>query len=404
MDLNKFNDENDEQFIWRICSAKDSGLLDMDWNEVADLLNRELKSDDTEYMNESAYRKPFQQAKRFYDANVFKDLTSDKYAEVIKEETRQLIKERQKLRDEKLEYNKWLRESARDELICEKIRDEIKSIKPLDFPKPKANNYKTNKEAILCFADTHYGCEFSLKGLFGEIINEYNPEIFEKRMNSLFDKTLEVIKEKNLTNIRIFSLGDEIDGILRVSQLQKLKYGLIESTIKYSEYICNWLNKLSNYVHIDFYAVQGNHTELRLISQPKGTFTNENMSLVINEFIKERLKDNPNFEFHINESGLIFDTICGYNILGIHGEVKNMETAIQQFTNTYNTMIDILVAGHKHHFSATTVGNNRDVINVPSVIGTDDYALSLGKSSNAGAIMFILEENNGIVEQRNFKL
>ena len=404
MDLKKFNDENDEQFIWRICNAKDSGLLDMDWNEVADLLNRELKSDDTEYMNESAYRKPFQQAKRFYDANVFKDLTSDKYAEVIKEETRQLIKERQKLRDEKLEYNKWLRESARDELICEKIRDEIKSLEPLNFPKDRIKNSKSNKEAILCFADTHYGCEFSLKGLYGEIINEYNPEIFEKRMNLLLNKTLEVIEEKHLTNLRVFSLGDEIDGILRVSQLQKLKYGLIESTIKYSEYICNWLNELSKYVHIDFYAVQGNHTELRRISQPKGTFINENMSLVINEFIKERLKDNNNFDFHVNESGLIFDNICGYNILGIHGEVKNMETAIQQFTNTYNTIIDILVAGHKHHFSAVSVGNNRDVINVPSVIGTDDYALSLGKSSNAGATLFILEENSGIVEQRNFKL
>ena len=35
---------------------------------------------------------------------------------------------------------------------------------------------------MLVFGDEHYGAEFELKGLFGEIINSYSPEIFEKRM------------------------------------------------------------------------------------------------------------------------------------------------------------------------------------------------------------------------------
>ena len=150
--------------------------------------------------------------------------------------------------------------------------------------------------------------------------------------------------------------------------------------------------------------MQGNHTELRMLSQPKGAFTQDNMGKVINEFIKERLKNNPNFAFHQNESGLIFENVCGYNILGIHGEVKNMETAIQKFTNTYNIMIDILVGGHKHHFCAETVGRDREVISVPSIIGIDDYSMTLGKTSAPGALMFIVESGYGVVEQKKFKL
>lgn len=403
IDIHRLEGENEEQFIWRLGRAKDSGELDMEWDEIADIINKEFREDDSEYRNESAYRKPYQGARRYFEAGVFKDMTSEAYIKLLQLEKRNVQIERQKLRDEKLEYNRWLREQSRDELICEKICDEIKVIKPLNFPKPIAYG-RGDSEAVLCFADTHYGTEFTIKGLFGDVLNEYSPEIFEARMMKLLSQTVGVIAEKGLTNLRIFSLGDELDGILRVSQLMKLRYGVVESTVKYSEYICNWLNELSKYVHIDFYSVQGNHTELRMIDQPKGTFNKDNMSTIINEFIKERLKDNPNFTFHQNDSGLIFDNVCGYNILGIHGEVKNMEVALQKFTNTYNAMIDILVGGHKHHFSAETIGINREVISVPSIIGIDDYSMSLGKTSNPAALLFVVERGKGIVEQRNFKL
>lgn len=403
IDLHRQQGENEEQFIWRLGRAKDSGALELSWEEIAEVVNKEFREDDSEYRNESAYRKPFQQAKRFYEAGVFRDLTSEKYAEVLRIEQEELKKERQKISDERLQYNRALREMARDELICEKICKEINSLSAMEKPSYIAQN-PSCREAILCFADTHYGAEFSIKGLWGEVINEYSPEIFEARMQKLFSSVIDLINEKHLTKIKVFSLGDELDGILRVSQLMKLRYGVVESTVKYSEYICSWLNELTKYVAVEFYSVQGNHTELRQLGEPKGTFTRDNMSLIINQFIKERMKNNENFKFIQNESGLIFDKICGYNVLGIHGEVKNMEAALQKFTNIYDTKIDILVGGHKHHFSAETVGIDREVINVPSIVGSDEYSISLGKTSNPGAVLFFIERNKGIVEQRNFKL
>ena len=403
IDIHRLNGENEEQFIWRLGNAKDAGELDMSWEEIADVINREFREDDSEYRNESAYRKPYQQTKRFIDAGVLKDDMSETYLNLIKEEKRGLILERQKLRDEKLEYNRWLREHSRDELICEKICDAIKEMQPMRLPQPVIH-IPGKKECVLCFGDTHFGTEFVIKDLFGNIINEYNPEIFEARMIDLLSQVIEIVEEKGLTHLHVFSLGDEIDGILRVSQLMKLRYGVIESAIKYSEFICNWLNELTKYVYVDFYSVQGNHGELRMLNEPKGTFTNENMTAIINEFISVRLGDNPNFTFHSNDTGLIFEQICGYNVLGIHGEVKNLAGAIQNFSNTYNVLIDVLVGAHKHHMSMETVGQDRDVISVPSIVGIDDYAMSLGKTSNPGALIFFIQEGKGIVEQHNLKL
>ncbi|WP_342759422.1 hypothetical protein [Kineothrix sedimenti] len=312
-------------------------------------------------------------------------------------------KERIKAQTERLETNKWIRELSRDELVTQHIVEAINNITPLEIPEFNGMQI-SNRVGVLCFGDEHFGAEFELYGLHGEVINSYNPEIFIRRMWDLQHQVINIINKENLDEIRIFSMGDFSDGILRVSQLLKLRYGIVEGTVLYAEFICNWLNELSKYVNIKFQMVKGNHTELRLIGQPKGTFTNENMDLVVRAMIKARLVDNPNFELIENPTGMIYDEIFGFNFLGIHGEVKSMERAIKDFSHTYNTKISYLIAGHLHHSKSETIGVNCEVINVPSVIGVDDYSLSLNKTSNAGATMLIIEEDRGKTIEYSIKL
>lgn len=403
MNLNKLENENEEQYIWRLARAKDSGELDLEWSELAAIFNKELREED-EYYNESAYRKCYQQAKRFYEAGVFKDLTSEAYIDLIKKEKYEAQKEKQKIRDEKNEINKWMREDARDERIMERICEEIRKTKASKSePAPIFQNQKSIVGA-LCIADQHYGTEFCVKGLKGEVINEYSVEVFEDRMDKLLGDVILKIQKESLTNLKIYSLGDELDGILRVSQLMKLRYGVVESTIRYADYMVKWLKKLTEYVNVEFFMTFGNHSELRLINQPKGAFADENMGKVIKKFIQISMEDNPNFTLVDSQSGLIVDEVFGFNILGIHGEVKNMSQAIETFSNVYDTKIDILLAGHKHHFKSETVGINRDVVNIPSIIGVDDYSMTIGKVSNPGATFIIIEEGKGLTEIKTFKL
>lgn len=401
--LRKISGETEEECLFRIGSAKRDGLLDATWVEIADFMNITFRACEEEYFCESAYRKKY---KNYIDAKTMfakQEAANDGTTDELAAKLREINKERAKLQTEKLEYNKWLREEARDELICEKICSEIRKVRNLDIPEPIIVD-KSHRSAVLAFGDEHYAAEFTIYGLHGEIINSYSPEVFEQRMWDLFYRTVDIIQKERLTTLYVFALGDFTDGILRCGQLMKLRYGVVEGTVKYANFIANWLNELSKHVKVKYQMVYGNHSELRMLGQPKGTFKDENTGMFVREMIKTYLENNPNFEMIINPTGLIFDNIEGLNVLGIHGEVRNMENAIKDFSNTYNTNIQILIGGHMHHYKAEAVGVNKDVINVPSVIGADSYSMSLNKTSNPGAVLFFIEENKGVTLEYKIKL
>lgn len=392
----RYENETDDELIYRICSQKDTIGT---WKDVCDILN-ELTNND---YNESAYRKKYQIFEKMLSANQTRFASIDSQLEEINIQKRELEKERKKLQTEKLEYNKWLREDARDELITEKIVEAITSLTPLEIPK-RIERSHSNKEYLLVFGDEHYGVEFELEDIFGRIINSYSPEIFEDRMWELQDYVIEIIEDKGIDTLHIFSMGDFCDGVLRVSQLNKLKYGVVESTIKYANFISEWINMLSKFVNIKFYMTNGNHSELRMLGQPKGTFTEDNMGEIVAEFIKCRLSNNPNFTFISNPTGNIYAQIACFPILGIHGEVKDMEKALREYSSIYDVPISYLIAGHLHHSKKEEIGMNTEVINVPSIIGTDPYSLSLRKVSAPGAKLLEFDTVRGLTCEYNLKL
>ena len=392
----RFDGETDEELIYRITGEKDKIGS---WQDVADILNDLLG---TEY-TESKFRKQRQSFDKLFAANQQKFATDVNILEEITQERRNLEKERKKIQSEKIEYNRWLRENARDELISERICESIADLKPLDIPERISVSHG-KREYALIFGDEHYGVEFEIPGINGEIINAYSPEIFEKRMWSLFHQTLEVIASEEIDTLYVFSMGDYMDGILRVSQLMKLRYGVVESTIKYAEFMANWLNEMSQYVNIKYHCTHGNHSELRLINQPKNTFTDDNMGEIVSLFIKERLQDNPNFTFVENHTGYIYNTLAGYSVFGCHGEIKNKKIATREISSIYGIPINYFITGHVHHNTSEEVGIDSEVISVGSIVGTDNYALSLRKTSNASAKLLVFEENKGKVCEYTFKL
>lgn len=397
-DLKRMESESQDQYFYRICSMKDA--LGFTWPQMAEIFNAEFGCN----KGDTAYRKKWAAFKSVLDANTDKIIGEDKYLEEVKAEKRNLEKERKKLQTEKLEYNKWLREEARDELICEHICKAISELPPLDIPPIVYSVNNMDNDVALIISDAHYGAEFTIKGLFGEILNEYSPEIFEARMWDLLKQVIRICKKENVSTLHVYDLGDSIDGMLRASQLMKLRYGVIESTIRYGRFMTEWLNELTKYVKVEFQMItDANHSQLRMLGQPKNTFKDENMSYIIAEKFMDRLGNNPNFKFVQNPSGYIFDELAGYTVLGIHGEVKSMEDSIKNFSATYKVPIDILIGGHKHHKEADNVGIRVDVVSVPSIIGVDDYSISLNKTADAGATMLFVEAGKGISIEYNIK-
>lgn len=393
-DFKRLEGETDEQLILRVCRNK--GSIGS-WEDVSKVLNTLLG---TEY-RPNTFRNKFQSYTKFRPVDI--QSSEKSLLDEIKEERRELEKERKKIQTEKIEMNRWLREEARDELITEKICNAVSQLSPIDIPAPITSKRNT-RGYCLVFGDEHYGVEYELKGLFGDIINAYSPEIFEERMWDLFSQTVEIINKENIDTLHVFSMGDFCDGVLRVSQLMKLRYGVVDGTIKYADFIATWLNELTKYVNVKYQSTNGNHTELRMLSQPKGTFTEDNMGKVVAEFIKVRLKGNPNFTYIENPTGFIYAQIACNTVLGIHGEVKSMRTAINEFSRTYNVPIQYLLAGHLHHNKVEEIGMNSEVINIGSIIGADSYSLSLRKVANASAKLLVFDQLKGKVCEYTMKL
>lgn len=390
--------ETDDQLIYRVTNDKD---LIGSWNDVADVLNELLGT----HYGESKFRKDKATFDRMLNANRDMFVDSDKQLQDIRIAQRELEKTRKKIQTEKLEYSKWLREDARAEMVTEKICNAVRELKTLDIPEyiPPIHDHKSY---LLCLADAHYGIEFEIKDLFGNIINEYSPEIFETRMWNLLNKVVQIVNKEHITELNVWELGDGLQGVLRLnSQLMKLRYGIIDSSILYANFLANWLNELSKYVRIKFQMViDSNHNQLRICGAPKNAFVDENMSKSMLVLIKERLKDNKNIVILENPTGMDYSVLSTYAVLGIHGEVPNIKTAIDEYARAYQTHFDYLIGAHCHHKMNVEVGIDAECLTVRSIIGVDPYGMSLRKTSNPGASLFEFELGQGLTTQHSIKL
>ena len=253
---------------------------------------------------------------------------------------------------------------------------------------------------VLCVADCRYGAEWIVRGLRGEILNRYNPEVFGERMDDLLAQVREIIVKENISDVQLLLCGDSLDGMLRNSQLMKLRWGVIESCMRFSEHMAQWIAALSQYATVSVCGVDGNHTETRTLNSKRGDFPGENLEKVIFWFLAERLKGVPGvFVDSVTEQRKHL-TVQGFNLLLTHGtDIKSLENAAKQTMLLYGEAIDYLICGHKHreqeYVSGYTDQGNSVVIRVPSVCGMDEYAQRLGYGGKPGALAMVLEAGYG---------
>lgn len=313
---------------------------------------------------------------------------------------KELEKERKKIQTINLEYNQYVRDISRFELFNEKIKEAIDNMPALIFSNTIQDKFNSKQTAVLCISDAHNGVEINMQTVFNEPVNIYSPDILKKRLNKLADTVIKDYKNNfNYKKLIVFDLGDGIQNILRLSDIAKLKTGVIDSVLQYAEMISQFLNKIQNElnIQIEFSCLGGNHSELRLISTGRN-WESENLGKVIREFIALRLKDNQNIKVD-PYSDFSFKQIEGINILAIHGDdSKKNINEISYWEQYHNITIDILLMGHFHHQEQISLGysptGDKEIIIVPSLIGIDEFSRKNRKLARAGAKFILFEDNN----------
>lgn len=397
MNILKQNGETLKEYKIRLFRNKDSYKLSN--KDIAELINNASNLN----RDESSYRKWFTAYEEGYNDGIQYSTDNSAILNKLTEQRIEAEKAKKKAQTERIETNKWIREQARSEMFYDKVQDcmaEYLSYNPV-FERPAEPIINNNQSAVLFLADQHYGVSFTINGLDGSVINQYSPEIFEERMNTILWETVDYINKNEIKHLDIMCLGDSLDGLIRQSQLIKLRWGVIDCAVKYANYMLKWFTEISKYIDITIYNVAGNHTRLDLLGTKKGEHERENLDKVIMSIIKNgvELTNNNRITIVENYTDMIYTELnCGTKILGIHGEVKNLDEARKDYQEAYNIDIDYIVAGHLHHNEIMQSGYRKGAIRVGSIIGVDSFSMKVRKCADATANIGVFEKDKGLVD------
>ena len=398
--LKKRPDENDEQYIYRVCELKEEN--GMTWQQIADVLNESLGQN----FCESKYRKAYQQFNKMLEANEDKIFTDDEYLKKIQAEKMDLEKERQKLYATKVEMQRVVRQNSRFELFYENVRDAISAL-PMPMIKYTDNKrFLLGKEYLLTIADIHCGAQFDLP------TNSYSIEECERRFGVLLNDIADYVQRNQISRLNVVSLSDDIQGVLRVSDLQLNETSVVEATVVVSRLIANFLNELSAFCSIEYYhAPNSNHSQIRPIGTKASELATEDLEYIIGNYITDLLRNNTRVHVHTNFGcDYIEIPIFDYNIIALHGHtIKNYETALKDLSALHRKMYDFVIVGHMHNAKQISGNENggydTEVLMCPSFQGTDPFAFNkLGKSAKAACKMFIFDAVYGCTGTEKFIL
>ena len=397
MNLNKLSDENNEQYIFRVCQMKDK--LGYTWKCIADVINKELGNN----YDESCYRKKYQSANKMIQANESILFENNEYLKEIQAQKDELYKVKKQVQDQRREYNKLLTSDARADHLTEKLIDaanNLKNVKPLLFDNG-GFSINSNNEAVLYLSDWHYGM------VTDNIWNRYNVAICKERVCSLVSKTIEYLKLNNIGTLNIAILGDLCSGAIHVSTRIASEENTCEQLMHVSELLSEAVNELSKYVNkVNVYSTYGNH--MRTVQNKNDSVHSDNMEKIIPWWLKQRLKDNKKVSVIDSDCyEFIFMKICGYNVLSMHGDldyIKKLGTTMNTlFSKTYGETIDYVVTGDKHHLESFEEIGIESII-VGSLCGADEYANNKRLYSYPSQTLMMFNEQDGKYCQYNIKL
>ena len=392
MNLDRKNGETKLDYTLRLVGYKlDDGDKYLDWQDIVNLAGWNCHYD--------SLRKAMQPSE-FGGYAIYKHMLEEgnkgSALQKIEEKIKESKIEVQKLRDLRSGYREnQIRNTARKEAILEEIRYYAKDIKPLPLPdfKPIINN---DIKSIFGIADAHYGKEVVIEGINSEPLNVYNVEVFEERMENLLQEYINIIDEENISEVKFFDLSDSIEGILRASSLQYIKYGIIESTIKYAEFMSNWLNKLSEYVEIDYYSCLGNHCELRTLNSKSGEFAKENVQYIVDEVINLALANNDRIKINPTKSIQYVD-IDGFRVMATHGQnERDLVKSVKEYKEIYDVKAELMISGHLHNSKQETASLHSKCIQFPSLIGVDDFSMKIKRTAKPEGKAILIKNNRFI--------
>jgi len=296
------------------------------------------------------------------------------------------IKELEYLRDIR---DKYFEEHYQADRVISELSDLISS-KEYDEPEIVIENYNDDMDMVVVLSDWHYGKLVLRNQIAGED-NEYNSQVFNKRINKYFNRIIEKINLYEPKKIHIVNLGDIADGpnadIYPGQEYSQDVRGELQ--------LLNCASALKQFV----WNIYDYHGSVDVIGLPGNHSTGEmNTDMLIVGMVSEWLED-TNIGFDIVKQPFKVVDIQNSSFIFNHGDnlrsgTNTRENDILNILHAYDLQdrSTYFISAHKHHESGEGVGYEHK--QVPSLVGADDYARNRLNVSSRPAQMFFLVEGD----------
>ena len=362
--LKKAPDETETQFVYRLASARERGLLDKTWEELGEIFNQELGKNQCS----SAYRKPYQNAQRYRD-EVFNAEDQPERLKEIQEAEQRLYKERVKLRDERNDLNRKLREEARRESFIEKLTNAVVDTDPIVVT-PCVTTQEDGVELVACLSDLHMGLTAA------NSVNTYNEDILHDRLSQYASKLSVIQKRHKAKRLVVAMLGDQISGSIHTALVGQNCGNTVEQLKKVCKEISGFIQALTPYFEkITVYNVSGNHS--RINPKKDDAQPGDNLDSMIPFYLTAVFSNTDRVEIAQQDSYFgeyIQEFRCrGWQFVIVHGDLDTPDKVVSNIGKMMGWMPDVVLMGHRHNSGLITEGNTR-VVQTGCICGTDAYA------------------------------
>lgn len=371
-ELKRLDAESEEDYQFRICGLKER--YELTWEQISQILNAELGYNYTE----SKYRKQYNAYLKGFSDGQKEELGIDE----------QELRDRYISSTEKLPYYRLLRQDARFERFYRLVGENLQKLTPPSF-NYCATQVDSDREYVLTIADLHFGANFE------GVNNSYSMEIAQERLQFLFEKTVAFVIDKGISNLKILSLGDVVQGILRISDLRLNEGPVIDAFVQVCRILSGFLNALSKYCKVTFYQVcYSNHDQIRPLGTKASELATEDLGKILLAYLTDVLSLNKNVKIigdpeHDYLKFKLFDFSC----IALHGhQINNLNTLAKDIANQHREFFDYVFVGHSHSakefINAEGAHHNIETLVAPSFVGSCPYADKLMVGSKAASKIF----------------
>ena len=394
-DFSRLENENYHSYIWRMDELVQSGKY-QNWKEITPMVNKELfGEDESQYRDESAYRKAVKYARDFYEAGVFGN-NEDEYFKKLQIEKRELQKAKQQLSDERVEFNRQIRTEARKESYADMIKRIVcEDTEPMNVS-IHYTLFNSSTDLLCHLTDIHTGIEIN------NWKNVFNEDVLRQRIEKYTSDILDIRGLHQSQNCYLV-IGEILSGLIHSNLRLQNNMDLMEQFKYVSELISAMLVRLANnFNHIYVYTTPGNHS--RISPKKEDSLDGENMDVLLPFYLKARLQNVDNISICDNtiEPEIAMFNIRGNNIFSAHGHKDSPANVVQNFTLMFRIKPDIVLLGHRHTNGLTTVYDTK-VIESGCVSGSDQFALSIRKVNRPEQTVSVIGEN-GLICLYDIKL